>query len=168
MVDYAFKHTHKIRQWATNLLHKLIHNESSPASVALGFALGTFIAILPTPGFGLFVGLAFTFLFKSINRVSLIVSMTLWNPLVLVPLYYASYLLGSFLLSKPIDFSYEPTLYDLLYEYSSSFLLGDFILASVFTLISYVLVYRAVAAFHRKKQLRLLLDFYDIKSSSAA
>ena len=155
----------KIKQRFVDFIQKLANENSTPTSIALGFTLGTFIAILPTPGFGAFLAISFTLIFKNINRLAVIVSVTIWNPLLLVPLYYLCYLLGSLLLAKPIDLHEELSLYELLSQYTTAFLVGNIILASIIALISYVGVYHLMTEYTRHQRLRKLMSLYRTKQS---
>lgn len=156
----------KIRQKFVRFVQKLAKDNSTPASVAMGFALGSFIAILPTPGFGAFLALSFTLVFKNINRLAIIVSVTIWNPLLLIPLYYLSYLLGSVLLARPINLQEEISLYEMLSQYTTAFLVGNSILAVIIALISYFGIFHLMTAYIRHQQLRKLMSLYRIEQSN--
>ena len=154
-----------IRKKLVGFVQKLANENSTPTSIALGFTLGTFIAILPTPGFGAFLAISLTLVFKIFNRLAVIVAVTIWNPLLLVPLYYLSYLLGSILLARPINLQDEVSLYEMLSEYTSAFLVGNIILAVAIAVISYVGIYRLMIVYIRHQQLRKLMSMYQLSSS---
>ncbi len=157
----------KIKQRIAHFIQQLANENSTPHSVALGFTLGTFIAILPTPGFGAFLALSLTLVFKTINRLAVVVSIAIWNPLLLVPFYYVCYLLGSILLDRPIQLE-ELSLYQLLYQYTNAFLLGNIILACTMAVISYGGIYYLMRLQLRQQQLRKLMNWYRLKRSKAA
>lgn len=157
----------KIKQRITRFIQQLANENSTPHSIALGFTLGTFIAILPTPGFGAFLALSLTLFFKSINRLAVVISIAIWNPLLLVPFYYICYLLGSVMLHRPIQLE-ELSLYQLLSQYTSAFLLGNVILAFVMALISYSGVYYLMRFHLQQRQLHKLMEWYRLKRSKAA
>ena len=154
-----------IRQKLVSFVQKLANENSTPTSIALGFTLGTFIAILPTPGFGAFLAISLTLVFKIFNRLAVIVAVTIWNPLLLVPVYYLSYLLGSILLARPIDLHQDLSLYEMLSEYTYAFLIGDVILATLIAVASYVSIYRLMVVYQRHQRLRKLLSLYRLTSS---
>ena len=149
-----------IRQRLVAFVQKLAHENSTPTSIALGFTLGSFIAILPTPGFGALLAISLTLVFKGINRLAVIVSVTIWNPLLLVPLYYLSYLLGSLLSASPVDMTQELSLYEMLSQYTGIFLLGNIILAVIIAVCSYVGIYHLMTSYYRQQQLRQLMKLY--------
>ena len=53
-------------------LEEVLEIKTSPHSIAAGFAIGTFIAILPTFGLGLFIGIILLFIFKRISKISML------------------------------------------------------------------------------------------------
>ena len=159
-------HKNSIRKKLIGFVQKLASENSTPTSIALGFTLGTFIAILPTPGFGAFLAISLTLVFKIFNRLAVIVAVTIWNPLLLVPLYYLSYLLGSVLLARPINLQEELSLYEMLSEYTYTFLVGDIILATLISVVSYLGIYRLMTVYIRHQRLRKLLSIYRLAPSS--
>ena len=161
-------HRYNIRKRLIGFVQKLANENSTPHSIAIGFTLGTFIAILPTPGFGAFLALSLTLVFKKVNRLAVIVSITLWNPLLLVPLYYLSYLLGSVLLARPINPQDEISLYEMLSEYTYSFLLGNIILGVVISIVSYLGIYYLMTVFTRHQRLRKLMQLYRLNPTESA
>ena len=161
-------HRYNIRKGLIGFVQKLANENSTPHSIAIGFTLGTFIAILPTPGFGAFLALSLTLVFKKVNRLAVIVSITLWNPLLLVPLYYLSYLLGSVLLARPINPQDEISLYEMLSEYTYSFLLGNIILGVVISIVSYLGIYYLMTVFTRHQRLRKLMQLYRLNPTESA
>lgn len=160
--------TRNIRQKLVGFIQKLANENSTPTSIALGFTLGTFIAILPTPGFGAFLAISLTLVFKIFNRLAVIVAVTIWNPLLLVPLYYLSYLFGSLLLARPINLQEELSLYEMLSEYTYAFLVGNFILAVLIAMGSYIGIFRLMTVYIRHQQLRKLMRLYRLSPSKNA
>ncbi len=143
-----------------NYLKKLIKTEASPASVALGFATGTFVAILPTPGFGIFVALFLAFLFKKINKAGILVAFSIWNPLVLVPTYWFCYYLGDLVFepNPSIHFSYE--ILNQVYHYSGKFLIGNGFVAVVASSLCYYVVFTLLSLHKEKKDFKKMFRLY--------
>ena len=73
---------------------RVIRIEESAHSIATGFAVGTMLALLPTFGLGIFIGLAVIIIFKKISKISMIASFAFWNPILLIPMYTLSYKIG--------------------------------------------------------------------------
>jgi hypothetical protein len=115
--------------------------KDSPKSIALGFAIGTAIALLPTFGLGALIGLGVILIFKKISKIALFSSFIVWNPAVLFFSYTISYKIGSFILADaPLKY-YRLGLLNEFYLYSTKFLLGNIILVILASTISYLLVY---------------------------
>ncbi|MGB3850944.1 MAG: DUF2062 domain-containing protein [Tunicatimonas sp.] len=157
----------KVKQRIASFIQRLANENSTPHAIAIGFTLGTFIAILPTPGFGAFLALSLTLVFKNINRLAVVVSIAFWNPLILIPFYYVCYLLGSILLDHPIQLE-EVSLYQLLYQYTNAFLLGNIILACTTSMVAYGSIYYLVRLQLRHQQLHKLMNWYRLKRSKVA
>lgn len=138
-----------------NKMHKYFQEimsiKKSPHSIALGFAIGTGIAVLPTPGIGIFAGLLVIFLFKKVNKISLFGAMLIFNPLILAPIYYLSYQLGNWLLGNAPKQEFEVSLYNIVYHLSGRFLMGNIIISVVISFASYFLV-KYIAQKYQKKQ----------------
>lgn len=138
-----------IRTWKN-----LANTNASPSSIALGFAIGTLIAILPTPGFGIFIGFFLAILFKNINKLGVIVAFSIWNPLILIPTYWICYLLGDIVFTPDprLHFNYE--LANQIYHHSGKFLIGNFFIAISTSLISYYTIFYLISLRKERKSLK--------------
>ena len=121
-------------------LLKILEIKSSPHSIALGFAVGTFIALLPTFGFGAFIGLFLLLIFENMNKVSLLSAFVIWNPLILAPIYYLSYRFGILLCGGVVADKLSFRIQDLLYSFSRTFLIGNFIISLSISILCYFLI----------------------------
>lgn len=115
----------------------LAESNATPSSIALGFATGTLIAILPTPGFGIFIALLLALIFKNINKIGIIAAFSVWNPLILVPTYWLCYLLGDSVFTPDPSLHFDYELINQIYHHSGKFLIGNFFIAFSGALISY-------------------------------
>lgn len=148
-----------------NLRSKLIgyHNEilksnSSAESIAMGFSLATLIAILPTPGFGIFLALFIALFFKKINKIAIVASFAIWNPLALAPVYWFSYALGDALYQPDPSMHFDLAIFNELYHYSGKFILGNATIAITFAILGYLLVFSLAQNYLRKKKIQHLLE----------
>ncbi|MXR51040.1 DUF2062 domain-containing protein [Halovenus sp. WSH3] len=125
-------------------------HEHTPRQIALSFALGTFITMLPTFGFGLIVFVVLIRLFEWINSIALFSSVAVFNPIVKWGVYAGSFALG-FLLLGPVDgFGIGDTpSFSAGSEIVVRLLVGNTILAVVVTVLAYAVVYRLVVAYQR-------------------
>ncbi|MDF9797662.1 uncharacterized protein (DUF2062 family) [Catalinimonas alkaloidigena] len=149
----------------SNLRSKLIEyregvlkTNSSPESIAMGFSLATLIAILPTPGFGIFLALFIALFFKKINKIAIVASFAIWNPLVLAPIYWLSYLLGDALFRPDPSMHFDLAIFNHLYHYSGRFILGNATLAICFAITGYLLIYYLILHYMRKRSLQRVVN----------
>jgi uncharacterized protein (DUF2062 family) len=131
--------------------HDVISIKTSPHSIAIGFAVGTFISILPTPGFNILLGLLAVFVYKGISKISLFGSMAVWNPITLFPIYLASYRIGDFLYGSVPVVRYNVVILDQIYNLSRRFLVGNVLLAVVVSVVGYFIV-RFIAVWYLSRR----------------
>jgi len=142
--------------WKTRLAqkwHGFLYTEATPHSLALAFALGTLISVLPTPGLNIALAAGLTAVNKSLNRSGLFGAVAVWNAVVVAPLYALSYELGEFLfgqaaLSLPAGM---PVWVETAVRFCQQFLIGNLIIAAVTAAASYGTVY-GLAAWRQKKK----------------
>lgn len=86
------------------LIFRLLHIDDTPRRLALGFALGLFIAWTPTMGFQMLLVLLLAPAFRANMAVGL---PTVWvsNPITMAPLYFANFWVGQKIL---LLFSNQP------------------------------------------------------------
>jgi len=140
----------KLKEKIKKHLNDVIRIKKSPESIAIGFALGTFIAILPTFGLGLLIGLGVILIFKKISKVAMIVAFAVWNPLILIPLYSLSYAIGDFLLKDLPVRTFRFYYLNQIYVYSRRVLLGNLIISIFASVFSYFLVLKATRSYQDK------------------
>jgi uncharacterized protein (DUF2062 family) len=136
----------------------ILKSNNSPESIALGFALGTLIAILPTPGFGVFIALFIALFFKKMSKLAILVSFTFWNPIIVAPLYWLSYELGGLFFTPNPSIQFDLAIFDQLYHYSGKFILGNAMIAFLISPLSYLTVYLLVVKYLRKKEMEGLIN----------
>lgn len=127
--------------------------EQSPHAVAASFALGTFITALPTLGTGLLVMAALAYLFTSVNRIAMLASVAVLNPLVKGGVYVASFGLGRYLLGPVPGVTVAAAEVSLTAgpDVAARLLVGNLLLAAVFTAAGYVLARRTVRGAKRRR-----------------
>ncbi|MFH0860273.1 MAG: DUF2062 domain-containing protein [Candidatus Altiarchaeota archaeon] len=130
----------KLNQRLKDFFDRTLRAKRSPHSIALGFAIGSFIAIMPTPGFGTLLGLLVVLLYKKVNKLSVFLGLAFWNPLTLVPLYILSYKIGDMLLAPVPVVDYDIGVMYAGYHLTRRFLLGNLILSTLLSTVSYAAV----------------------------
>ncbi len=129
---------------------KLLHLRDSTHEIALGFAVGVFIGILPTFGFGaLFLaGLAVIIRF---NIFAGIVGTLVNNP-IFVPFWLASsYKVGEIITKTGIDIK-EKSIIENIFGFGLSYFIGNIILAILVGFISYFIIYIIVEIYRESRK----------------
>ena len=135
--------------------HEFMKTDTSEHSVALGFAIGTFINIvLPIPGINILVALFIFFLFKKVNKFSLFVALVVWNAFTLLPVYYLSYKIGNFLFASTPIAKYNIVILNQIYNFSRRYLIGNVILAFIISPLSYFIVKKIVRVYREEKKIK--------------
>ena len=130
---------------------RVLETKTSAHSVAAGFAIGTFIAILPTPGLSILIGTLIVLIFKDLSKYSLFGAMVFWNPLTLIPVYALSYKIGSYIFGGESVIVYKILILDQIYNFTRRFLVGNLILALTLSITSYFLILIAIKIYDKKQ-----------------
>lgn len=134
-----------------NHFRGVIRIKKSPHSMALGFAIGTLIEILPTPGINIILALIVILAYPKVSKLALFGALLFWNPLFTIPLYALSFRIGSALFGNAPVVKYNVVVLDNIYNFSRRFLVGNTILAVSISAISYVVV-RITASYVQKRK----------------
>lgn len=121
--------------------HELLNiDATSHHYVALGFSVGTFIAILPTPGINILLGVITLLIFKKLNKLSLFFAIFFWNPVIMIPIYYLSNWIGQSIFGESAKAAFKFIILNQIYNYSRRILVGLVICALFFSLLSYIII----------------------------
>ena len=171
----------KIKQF---ILYSVLHINDTPHSIALGIALGVFVAWTPTLGFQMLMVLILTAIFRANGRVAL---PFVWisNPFTFFAIYFPNFWLGHHLLSLFIDRSnanFDRALQSLhspllavqkffqgtitkeltsfLLENSLDLWIGSIIMGLFLGALSYILSYKTIVYYrtHHPRGKRLMLE----------
>jgi len=166
------------------ILYSVLHVDDTPHSIALGIALGIFVAWTPTLGFQMLLVLLLTAIFHANGRVAL---PFVWisNPFTFFIIYFPNFWLGHHLLSLFIDRSnanfdraleslHKPLqavnkffqgttpqqLTNFLLENSLDLWIGSIIMGLFLGSISYILSFKAIVWYrtHHPRGKRLVLE----------
>jgi uncharacterized protein len=77
--------------------HRFLKLRGSPRDIALGFALGLFVAMTPTLGFQMAIAVFFAAIFKW-NKIAAVVGVWITNPVTAPIIYSINYMIGAGLL----------------------------------------------------------------------
>ena len=92
----------KIKTW----IRQILLSNATPTEVSEALALGVFIGFTPTVGFHTWMALGLAVLFKK-NKLVTIVGAYITNPITLIPIFYACFRLGEWIMGydEPVGFS---------------------------------------------------------------
>ncbi len=119
---------------------EVIKTKTTPESIALGFSLGTFLAIFPTPGFSILLGFILILIFEKISKLAMMGAFAIWNPVTLVPIYILSYNIGRVIGASLPPLAIRIDFINHAYNMSRSIIVGNIVLAVVLGIISYFIV----------------------------
>lgn len=109
--------------------------------VVLGFALGLFVAWIPLP-MQMLIAAVLAVLFR-LNLPVAVGAVWLTNPLTAVPMFYAAFRLGQWILTDHLPVATEPDwhgLWEIIEHAWEPFLLGCLVLGSVSALLGFLLI----------------------------
>ncbi len=126
--------------------------KSSPKSIAIGGAIGTFLGIAPTFGIEAIFIILIILIFKKISKVSLLIAYAFWNPFVTSPLYLLGYKIGDLILMNSPTKIYEIELFNQIIFYAKRTLIGTSLIALIVSLASYPIFYKITKKYQENKK----------------
>ncbi len=147
-----------MKKWYRRFRYKLLRHfvqvlrsKTSDRAIAFGFAVGTFIALLPTPGLNWVLAFGIALVYKKINKLSLFFAIVFWNPLLMAPVYALCYVLGGFL----FDIFHIQHWESAYLNNSGKFMAGNIILTSLISLVSYHLSLLVIALYKKRREKKM-------------
>ena len=95
-----------IKQWLKELYVRFRSLQGDPNYVALGMAIGVFVAVTPTIPFHTVIAIGLAFILRA-SKPAAILGVWFSNPLTIPPLYYGSYKVGMLMLGRELTWSGE-------------------------------------------------------------
>jgi uncharacterized protein (DUF2062 family) len=143
-------HRYRAGRYADRIREELrdtFAEEHTPRETAGSFALGTFVTMLPTLGFGLLLFVAIAAFSDRINKIALFATVVVFNPVVKWGVYVAGFALGVLILGPVEGVGLTDASLDAGPEIVVRLLVGNLVLAVVATAVSYAVVYRLAVAY---------------------
>lgn len=125
-------------------LKAALSGHSSDHEIALGFTVGTAISILPTPGFNLLLGALFIAVYPHVNKLAVFGAMAVYNPIFMIPFYWASYQIGALLFGPDPVVHYDVVVLNQAFEFTRRYLVGNLVVTAATSAITYPLVREVV------------------------
>lgn len=125
-------------QSAKEKVDLMMKAEASAHNQALGFALGTLISLLPTPGVNIALSLLLASWFR-LHKATVLLSLAVWNVFVTAPFFAMSYRLGNWLFPAPATTSIAAQWQAQVISFVQGFLVGNLIISVAIAAVSYTI-----------------------------
>lgn len=149
-------------------VHNILHADDPPHNLALGIAVGLFVALLPLIGIQMGLALGLAWLIRA-NKAVAVTLVWISNPLTMVPMYYPGYWMGCKLLSMPVGGRWAELLQsnesasvklkvfmDNLQDFAAPLFLGTFLLATLVGVLSYYAALAIIRSYRLRRWGQLL------------
>ncbi|MFK7777035.1 MAG: DUF2062 domain-containing protein [Gimesia sp.] len=149
------------------LLRSILVLDDSAHSIALGTAIGMFIALTPTVGIQMLIVICVSILTRPLfrfNQFAALITVYVSNPLTIVPIYWFDYKIGTYYVggsmvkqdfAKILEFEgfsgWWETIKQLLLEVGSPLIIGSLVVATFFSLATYPIMLRLVKHIQKDK-----------------
>lgn len=141
----------KIKEKVQTHIRGLLFAQASPHEVALGFAVGTFIEILPLYGLKTLLSLLLASRVKKINKAALLSALAIWNSLFLIPIYSLSVKLGNYVFNLPGCPVGEEVQQSGLSCFVFSFIPGVLLMAAIMAVLMYITIWGGITIYRQIK-----------------
>lgn len=128
------------QQYLIQWRNALLKQPGTPHEMGLAFAIGTFISILPTPGFNFVLASFLLTKWRHLHRAAMFLSLAVWNTLVVAPLYTISMKLGNWFFGTSFTDSVTLSFIETPLLLIQGFLVGNVVTALGTAVICYALV----------------------------
>ena len=122
--------------------------------MAQGYALGTFISILPTPGFGAFLALMLIAMFKRINKIAVFIAMAIWNVWTVLPIYWLNKLMGNAIFGDARIVLFKFGSENQVFQYTLRFVVGNLLFIIPFSILNYYLALWVLKNIRARRELK--------------
>jgi hypothetical protein len=144
------------------MFQAILNLQDSAHSIALGTAIGLFVAWTPTVGIHMLLVVGLTLLFRA-NKVAGLIAVYVSNPLTIVPMYWFAYWLGAIFLEQELTYEelrtilsyqgwdgFKTAFWRICVELAGPMWLGGLVLALAHAIPGYYATRWAVQRFRRK------------------
>ncbi len=153
------------RKFRDFVYYQLLHADDPPHKLALGVAVGMFIAFTPTVGFQMVLVIFFAWILRA-NRAAGLPVVWISNPATMIPIFYGTYWVGRIILWQPYKgdewwerlYNPPPGWWPAVKFYWTEFAdiaaplwLGSIVVALAFAIPSYLATYYGIRAYRLKR-----------------
>ncbi len=132
------------RNYVQRIIKDILETDGSAEIVARSFAIGTFVALLPTFGFGFMAAVGLVLVVPVLHKPSVLGAFVVWNPLVQIPLYSLSIWIGTLLFSGLPVVSVDVVFLDHIYNFTRRVFIGNIIVTTTLTIVSYLTIFTLI------------------------
>lgn len=138
---------------------KILRISGEPSKIALSFAVGSFIGVMPTFGIASFLSIGVASVFK-LNILACVFGSWVSNPWTAPFFYTSSYKLGEFLFKKfpfllvHLHFIHNGTKIFKIMIFGQKLILGAIIVSSIIAIVSYYVILKTIQLYRYEKALR--------------
>jgi len=120
---------------------EILSIKTKPIEIARGFAIGTFFANFPTFGLEFLIIFLLLITFKRISKIALLSAYVIWNPFITYSFGVLSYFIGNKILGNAPIVLIKFKVFQNIIGFTIRYLLGSLIIASIFSILSYFIVF---------------------------
>jgi uncharacterized protein (DUF2062 family) len=148
----------------SRMVWSILSLKDTAHSIALGTAIGLFVAWTPTVGIHMILVVGLTLLFRA-NKIAGLIAVYISNPITVVPMYWLDYRLGARVLHQSLTYDelqailhyqgwegLKAAFWKLCVEFAGPMWLGGLVLALVHAIPGYYLTRWGVERLRRKKE----------------
>ncbi len=145
----------KAKRFVRFIYYKILRIQASPEMIARGCAIGIFFGCMPIIPMQTTLSLFFAMISSS-SKTGAALGTLITNPVTIFPFYYSYYKIGGYLLGTDVRFSISNfNIIDLIEsspDLCKAMLLGGFLVAVPFAIVTYFLVLRLIHTYQLRKQ----------------
>ncbi len=132
--------------------YEILRIKTTPHEIALGFAIGTFIEILPAFfGIDYLLALLVILIYPKVSKISLFGAIIILNAIILYPIHVLNYYIGNLIFQGQSAVYFNITFWDNLFNVSRRFLVGSLITAPIISTITYFVIKKLVKTAKNEK-----------------
>lgn len=126
---------------------RIMVSKSSDHTIATSMAIGSFIAVFPTPGVSVFITLFVAAVFKKLNRVALALSQAIWNAFTVIPIYWLSLRAGKLIFTSDVIHEFKWEWLTLFIDFVKRLVIGNLFVSIPLAIVTYYLTLFGIKQF---------------------
>lgn len=116
---------------------EILKSEDSIRLIAVSFGLGTFVALMPAPGFCTITAVILVAIFRQLSKVGMFIAIALYNGITMIPFYWLGLIVGGIIFNEPQIATSEIDYANILVENGKRFVVGTLAVVIPYSVLSY-------------------------------